>query len=361
MPQRSLLNEVNKMSMQARLISRAVKEVVFPNFFSLTKVDSLKWETLIGEKGVPVMADVISYDASAPEKKREVVSKASGDIPKTALKRSMNESEYLKYRNLRAKVQGRSDLSDLLDLVFKDLDFVYNGVRARMEFLSMQVLSTGTLELTNENNNGMITKTAVDFGVPSDNKKAVSTVWSSSSTAKPLNDLEELFYTARDKGVTGQYFIMDRPTFRLLQNADDTSSRVKNYINQRGNFALTLDVINSYMVANDLPQIVVIDPVVRFEGNDHERTIVRPYKEGRVVMVADRQVGSIQHGPIAAEESAELKKYATLVKQGFVLTSKWATLDPFKEWTAAEANAFPVLDDPEELFFLRTDNTSYSA
>ena len=56
--------------MAARLNTRHVKPVVFPNFFGVKRKTSLKWETLTGEKGAPVMADVISFDASAPQKTR---------------------------------------------------------------------------------------------------------------------------------------------------------------------------------------------------------------------------------------------------------------------------------------------------
>ena len=57
--------------MAARLNTRHVKPVVFPNFFGVKRKTSLKWETLTGEKGAPVMVDVISFDASAPQKTRE--------------------------------------------------------------------------------------------------------------------------------------------------------------------------------------------------------------------------------------------------------------------------------------------------
>ena len=76
--ERSLIKQVNKKNMAARLNTRHVKPVYFPNFFGVKKKTSLKWETLAGEKGAPVIADVISFDASAPQKTREVVSKISG-------------------------------------------------------------------------------------------------------------------------------------------------------------------------------------------------------------------------------------------------------------------------------------------
>ena len=64
--------------MSARLNSRHVKPMYYPNFFTPKRVTSLKWETLVGEKGAPVIADVVSFDSSAPEKTREVISKMSG-------------------------------------------------------------------------------------------------------------------------------------------------------------------------------------------------------------------------------------------------------------------------------------------
>jgi hypothetical protein len=97
--ERSLIRQVNKKNMSARLNSRHVKPMYYPNFFTPKRVTSLKWETLVGEKGAPVIADVVSFDSSAPEKTREVISKMSGDIPKTAVKRGMNESDYQEYLN----------------------------------------------------------------------------------------------------------------------------------------------------------------------------------------------------------------------------------------------------------------------
>ena len=49
--ERSLIKQVNRKNMGARLNSRKVKPVFFPNFFGVKQKDSLKWETLTGEKG----------------------------------------------------------------------------------------------------------------------------------------------------------------------------------------------------------------------------------------------------------------------------------------------------------------------
>lgn len=49
--ERSLIRQVNKKNMSARLNSRHVKPMYYPNFFTPKRVTSLKWETLVGEKG----------------------------------------------------------------------------------------------------------------------------------------------------------------------------------------------------------------------------------------------------------------------------------------------------------------------
>lgn len=358
--ERSLLEQVNVKSMGARLNSRNVKPTYFPNFFGSVGVESLTWQTLIGEKGVPVMGDVISWDSSAPEKKRDTITKMSGDINKIALKRGMTEADWNKYHYLMVMANGDVNKKELLDIVFKDLDFVYNGVRARVEYNSMQIFSTAALSLAKTNNNGLITETAVDFGVPSGNKFGVTVDWSTAATATPLQDLEDLNEVAFNSGVTLKHFVMRRSDFLDLRNAAETTTKIKAWVNTKGNLLITKDTINQYMVANELPTIVVINPSVRFENEDNTRTIINPWERYRVVGVPELMVGDIQHVNPAAEGSTELAKKATMVKKDFVLTSKWGTLDPFKEWTMAEANAMPVLNDPSAMYYLRVDNATWA-
>lgn len=73
------------------------------------------------------------------------------------------------------------------------------------------------------------------------------------------------------------------------------------------------------------------------------------------------RVGDIQHGPIAAEDSESLRKKALMVKKDFVLITKWSTEEPFKEWTKGEANAWPVVNDPEAIYILKADGKAWAA
>lgn len=358
--ERSLIKQVNKKNMSARLNSRHVKQMYYPNFFTPKRVSSLKWETLIGEKGAPVIADVISFDASAPEKTREVVSKMSGDIPKIAVKRGMNESDYQEYKNLERDAQGDADQMELLNLSFKDQDFVYNAVRGRVEWWCMQYLSRAGFNLSAQNNNGIVTTEFVGCGMPASNKMKSSADWASSSTADGLQDIENVLAAASAKGVNIRYIVMLTSDFTLLKKQKATIDKIKGWINQTSKVVITKKVINEYLAEQEYPaQIVTINPAVRIEDANHKRTTVCPWKKRRICFLEDLNVGNIQHGPIMAENSESLKKKAIMVKKDFILVTKFSTEEPFKEWTKAEANAIPVVNDPEALYIMQADGQEW--
>ncbi len=349
--ERSLLKEVNKKSMSARISTHGMKPMFFPNFFGTKRRASLKWEALLGSKGIPVKADIIAWDASGGEKTRKTIQKASGDIPKTHIKRSMNESTWNEYKQLSndASVEEKQ----ILDLVFEDTDFCFTGVRAEMEFLCMQIMSKAELSLNKQNNNGVVTETAVDFGVPAVNKSGVSVLWSVAATATPIADIQAIVDKAETDGVVLQYVIMRKSDFRKLMAAKETIDRIKGWKGLSGKLTLNKELLNAYLEDEMGVKIVVVNPSVKHEDNStHAQTTLSPWEEGRILFTPDLSIGDIQHGPIAAEESETLRKKAVLVKNDFILTTKWSELEPFKEWTKSEANAFPVLNDPEVLYYL---------
>ena len=360
--ERSLIKQVNSKNMEARLNTRSVKPVYFPNFFGLKGKTSLKWETLTGEKGAPVIADVISYDATAPQKKREVVGKMSGDIPKTAIKRGMNESEWNEYQQLSRDVRGDAQLQAILDLAFADQDFCYNGVRGRFEWWCMQLMSKAGFTLNSTNNNGVVTEEFVGGGMPAANKKVATTSWATTATADGLQDIEDVVVAAAAAGVTIKYVIMRSDTFSLLKKQKTTIDKLKGWVNNTTKLTVTKQVINDYLSAQENPvQIVVVNPAVRIEDKAHNRTTVNPWEANRVTFLEDLRVGDIQHGPIAAENSTEYKKVATTVKKDFVFIAKWSEMEPYKEWTRAEANAIPVVNDPDAMYIMKTDAVAWDA
>lgn len=358
--ERSILSLVNQANLEGRLRSNPIP-MFFPNFFGIKEVSTLTWKTLAGEQGVPVIADVISFDSSSPEKSREVIRKLSGDIPKISMKFSMNESDLNEYIRLQSDIRNDARLRSLLDLAFKDTDRAYNGVRGRIEWMALQLLSRGGFMLNPTNNNGIVTTAFVGCGMPNDNRRVSTADWSNASTADGLQDIADAVDMAFQKGRNIRYVVMRADDFSLLRKQKSTIEALKGWLNQSGKLAPSFKVINNYLADQEFPvEIKLVKPAVRIENAAHERKTVCPWERKRIALLEDLRVGDIQHGPIASETLASMRQNALMVKKDFVLVSKWSEPEPVKEWTKAEANAMPVINDPEGLFILKADGTAWN-
>ena len=363
--ERSILSEsFNKANMEAYVNARReqfLKRLFWQKFFPLKYTTQLTWESLTGSGGSPVMADVIEYNASAPLKSRRVVTKTTGDIPKLALKRQLDEKDWNEYNTLKALSRGEENRNAILDIVFNDIDFCYTGVMSRTEYLAMQALSYGKIALTTSNNNGIITEANVDFGIPDANKGAVALEWSQASGAKPLDDIRTVVNNQASSGYSYEYMVMDKTALGQLQA--NTQVKEEFAVLRSTTFSSsqpTLDELNREMAARLLPKIIVVDSLVRFENKDHALTNIAPWKGGYVTFIPQLQIGNILHGPIAEETSPSVSKKAMQVKRDHILLSKWSELEPFGEFTKGQANAFPRFTDVDSLFILKVDATSYS-
>lgn len=361
--ERSLLKELTKANIEAyvnRQREEFLKKLYWQQFFPLKYTTQLTWESLTGSGGSPVMADVVEYNSSAPLKTRRIVTKTTGDIPKIALKRQMDEKDMNDYNILKAVSQGDANRNSLLDLVFNDIDFCYTGVQARTEYLAMQALSYGSISLTTSNNNGIITEVACDFGIPTGNKGGVTLEWSQASGSVPMTDIRTLTDNARASGYPLQYMIMDRTAFNQLQASTQVQNEWAVLRNTTIKATPTPQDLSNLFESRLLPKIIVVDSTVRFESNEHALSNISPWKGGYVTFIPDLKVGNVLHGPIAEETSESVSKKAIQVKRDHVLISKWSELEPFGEFTKGQANAFPRFTDADGIFMLKVDATSWS-
>ena len=363
--ERSILSEsFTKVNMEAYVNRRReqfLKRLFWNRFFPLKYTTQLTWESLTGSGGNPVMADVIEYNASAPLKTRRVVTKVTGDIPKIALKRQMDEKDYNEYNTLKALARGDESRNALLDIVFNDIDFCYTGVMSRTEYLAMQALSYGVISLTTSNNNGIITEANVDFGIPTANKGAVTLEWSQASGATPLSDIRTVVENQVASGYSYEYMVMDRTAVSQLQA--NTQVKEELAVLRGTDFKSsepTLEELNRVLESRMMPKIIMVDSMTRFENAEHVLTNVPAWKGGYVTFIPQLQVGNILHGPIAEETSPSVSKKAIMVKRDHILLSKWSELEPFGEFTKGQANAFPRFTDVDGLFLLKVDATSWS-
>ncbi|MBW6491949.1 MAG: major capsid protein [Lentimicrobium sp.] len=358
---KSLIHGLNEKDMQAVVNSFNLNAFYFPALFPLRFTPSLNWKTLAGDKGVPVAADVVSYDATAPTKTREVVKKLTGDIPKIEIKRTLGESKLNEYAQLLNYAGTEAGRMELVRFIYDDVEFCFSGVNARLEWLALRALSTGKIVLSKANNAGIVTEEAVDFQIPGTHKKGATVVWSAATlaTAKPITDIRAIVTAAKKKGKKLEYILMSRDTFDLMKSTTEVINFAANWVLRATGLSLTptQENINTALMAEGLPQIKIVESFVTLESNDGTRTVVEPWQAGIITFAPSLNVGTTWHGPMAAEN---VDSPAQKVKRGHVLISKWGTDEPVTENTKGTANAFPAINDPDELWLVDTTATSWS-
>jgi hypothetical protein len=355
----TIIKEVEKKGLDTYFKARQYEAMFWPTLFPLQNVLNLNFTTLIGEQNGRVAADIIAYDASAPEKTRQIVSKMRGDIPKIAIKRKMSETNMLEY--LMLSRMSDPNEQQIIDLVFNDVDFVVQAVNARMEWLALQAASTTKISLSTSNNGGIVTEEAVDFQMPTANKKACSVIWTASAaTTKPITDIKAVSKAARAKGHPLASILMHPDTFDYFVLSEETQAWLKGFFKIESTDVLPFEdlaSINRALATARLPQIIIIDTAVGIETKAGVISYVNPWSTDFVTFVPTTQFGNMLNGPIA--EELKPPKQVTQSKAGNVLVSKFSLIDPLAEFTKGEANCFPAWKNIDVCYSLRVTNVSW--
>jgi len=353
-----LMDAIGKKGLNTYITGRKYDTYYFEDFFPAKNTNSIKYETLIGANGAPVAADVVTYDSSAPQKKRKTVSTLTGDIPPIRIKKGMKDSDLINYHTMSQMADPGENA--ILDLVFDDVDAVFTGCKARLEWISLSVLSYPTLSLTTTNNaGGIVTETAIDFQLPTANKLAAAVKWdATASTTTPITDFIAAQTAARAIGVRLNYALMTPTSWGYFALSAETKSYV-NYNREGTTTVVPLFAdVNRMLADRGLPQIIVIDTSITTEKQNGVQATANPWKEGYVEFIPELAVGDMLYAPIA--EVLRPPKQALQEVRENILISKYSEIDPVKEWTKGETNAFPSWGSINECFNLYTLDTSWS-
>lgn len=361
----TLLKEINSKTLTAYLNKRIYDKLFWPNFFPLKYTPFLTYETLIGSMGNRVAADIVSYNSSAPLKTRSIVGKLSGALTPFRIKRAMEETDINTYNVLKA--QAKTDQKALLDFIFGDVDFVVDGIQAKLEWLVFQALSQSTVTLAKTYAADVVTENAINFQLPAANQEvctAANRYWgtATAATMKPITDIETIAIEAATYGVKFKYILMNRTKWQHFRGAAEVQSYIP-YAVYNGTAvtrAPSLKMVNDFLSGEDLPQIIIMDTNVILENEAHTRTNVNPWTTKYVTFIPDMKCGDMLYGPIAEETNAP--KQVTQSKKGPILVSKYSDVDPVKEYTKGELNAFPSWNTIDHCWILNTtSHTTFTA
>jgi len=308
-----------------------------------------KWQS-INATNTLVMADVVAMDSSLPLKKRDSISRATGDIPKMGMELALREQQLTNLQLLRLQPGTEPQL---IAKLFEDTPRVIGGIYERLEQMFLEALSTGVTVIDDTENVG--TGVRIDFGyLPANKFGAEGFAWSNVG-AKPIDDLKRMQAQAGTTGSIITRFLMDRTTFTNMAKTTQLKEMYGFFVGFHGTVTQTptLTQVNSVLADGFGFVIEIIERSVRYEKNGIQ-TVVQPWFAGAVVGITSEALGSIVWATLA-EAQAPVAGVAYETADEYILVSKYRTNRPsFAEWTNSQARVVPVLTNTDQIFLLDT-------
>lgn len=316
---------------------------------------SLQWGS-ISSNGTVVRADVVALDSSLPLKRRDSISKATGDIPKLGMKMYLNEHTM---NDLKILVATAGQESEILRKLFGDVNKCVAGIYETLEFMFLQALSSGVTLITGDDSTGVGIR--IDFGIPAANRYGVTLPWTDAD-ATPIDDINWVKSQARVKGANLSYIFMDLSTWNLFKANTQVKQEFAFSLGFTGSQIPNVPSVeraNEFLKANYGVTITIVDRQMLVEKNG-VRSVTNPWTANIVTFLTDLNVGTLTYGSLA-EETFPVKQVTYTKVDDLILISKYGKNDPVREFTSSQALALPVLDNVDSIYLMDVSDADVSA
>jgi hypothetical protein len=335
---------------------------IWRNFLNLGLPQmSLNFDSAIGRERIEAAASIVDSDAPAPLRSRNKLELYKGKIPSIKEKFRMNQDDMRTLEVLKALPLGGNNNNSLISFLNKDLEEAAVAGDKRIDIMTLQAISTLTIDVNTTNNPDGAAYGVIDLLAQPNQTQGVPTVWSNAAAATPIDDIEN--FVNINWQTRGRQFGKIMMSYELWLQFKKTT-QVKTYLStfyntgkaNGGSFAVTLATVNEMFSANMWPQIEIVNHVSNVEV-DGKATFLRAFATNNVSFVPSGKLGTLFNA-VSMEEihAVSDKSYA---KFGPTLVSKWAESDPLVEFTAMEMNAFPSVN-VDGIFILKTDTVQAS-
>ena len=181
------------------------------------------YDQIEAELGIKTMATYVDYDSPSPMKSVEGISLAKGSIPRMKQAFPITEKMLRERSIIYERTAGMSEAMRhaILRLLFSTTEDLILGNYNSLTYQRDQMVSTGKLTITKENNPGGYDNITFSASVPDNNRVALSgdnrwfTDMNGTEGAKsdPVKDLKVLIKKAQDLGLRGFHFEVEKVTF----------------------------------------------------------------------------------------------------------------------------------------------------
>ncbi len=319
---------------------------LFPDMLTPRFSADGRWEA-ISASYTQVTADVVALGSPVPLKSRDSLRTLVGDIPKIAVKRSLNEVEL---KNIDTMIAQNRPEADIVNRIFSDIPFVINAVDERIEDLFLSLLSKGEGMATDNNN------FAIRFGLsyPTGNQSGVRKVWSDSS-AVPVDDIQDIMDKAEKTGGARFCYTDDTALKAMYTNTQVRGlfGFQQNYVGGGSNVP-NLSFMQLQQVFMNMwgIQLVRVARTTYTETNGMVNTH-KAWKDGTMVFTRDARVGDLVYTS-TVEESRPVAGVAYQMANPYCLVSQYSEQEPYVEFTKAQAMVVPIVNNVDAIYTLDT-------
>lgn len=307
---------------------------------------------------VIVAADVVAMDASIPLKKRGSLANASGKLSKIALKFRKGEKDI---SDLNVAIARGTDEATIAAKVLNDVPRVIDGTDARVEMMFEQALSSGTMLVEDNENNG--TGVRVDFYKEENQFNNIGDKWDgNATTSTPQDDVQQLFDKAAEDGNSIGLVLLSKKYFNLFRKSKQGKELAASYQGRIFTASTILPVPGRQLFFDALQdeygvEFRVVDSTFKVQKHDGTEASVRPWEEANIVAIPTEKVGRLVYGTLA-EETNPVEGVSYEKSGSWLLISKYSNNDPLEEFTSGQALCIPVIDGADSIYLLNADYTA---
>jgi hypothetical protein len=282
-----------------------------------------------------------AYDANIHRARRDVAQVTSVELPPLSDSLAMGELERLKIEFART---GGTNQDAFVNAIYNDAEVLTRNVLNRMELARGDVLQDGIFTLSGE---GGLTIEA-DYGVPSGNFVTPATVWSTTTSADILTDLNTWVTDYIDlNGYAPEGMWISRQTLTYMLQNTALRQSAGTLLGAAG--FLSRAQIDASLDNHQMPRIVgVYDANVDVDG-----TVTRTFPANKVIFVPPAGVpfGRTVWGVTATALELVSSNEAEMTFEDAPGVVGVVEKDgpPYREFTFVDAVGMPVIDNPNAL------------
>jgi len=331
------------------------------SFFGTDKKMGLELKFIKGATGLPVSLRASNFDAKAPLRDSIGFKSIQNEMPffrDSYMVTELEEQEYMKYLDSANEGYANQVLKEIMK---KPMDLILGADVVPERMLWQLLAPTDGIPRIKVNIEGDTTKGYYidytdDNGAAYKQKNYMSlsdgSLWSASSTATPIQDLVDAQEQHEENhGQKLGTFIMNRTTWKLLVNADDTRTQVLGGIAVTNGQRLKDSDVKAYLLDNYGITILVYNKRYLDESKQSHKFI----PDGMVTGIADgvASLGTVWYGTTPEERSGSLTDGSLSIVNTGVSVYTYTTNHPINTHCVASEIVLPSYENMDSVFVMK--------